>query len=276
LELVRPESAADAVAALGNGSVALGGGTELVPLLRDRIVEAEKLVDLRTAVPRGIDGTTIGAGTTLGELEIDPEIPAALREACRLSASPQLRAMGTIGGNLLQATRCWYWRLKFPCRLHGGDTCHARDGEQREHAIFANDFCASAHPSDPAAALLALGATVRTDRRELPIADLYRLPTEHDRSTTTLAIDELILELEVSRPDASTYLKAMDRQRWSFALVGVAAARFGDEVRFGLAGVAPIPWADPENPTPLQGTAYKVEILEALVVRARQAVAKVS
>ncbi len=97
MELRRPESVADAVAALGNGSVALAGGTELVPLLRDRIVEANTLVELRNAVPRGIDGTTIGAGTTLGELEVDPEIPAALREACRLSASPQLRAMGTIG-----------------------------------------------------------------------------------------------------------------------------------------------------------------------------------
>ena len=181
MELARPESVADAVAALGNGAVALAGGTELVPLLNSRIVRADTLVELRKAVPKGIDGTTIGAGTTLGELEVDPGIPEALREACRLSASPQLRATGTIGGNLLQATRCWYWRLKFPCRLHGGDVCHAREGEHREHAVFANDFCASAHPSDPAAALLALGTTIRTDRRELPIADLYRLPTEDDR-----------------------------------------------------------------------------------------------
>jgi xanthine dehydrogenase YagS FAD-binding subunit len=273
VELARPESVADAVAALGNGAVALGGGTELVPLLRDRIVAADTLVELRRAVPKGIDGTTIGAGTTLGELEVDPEIPEALREACRLSASPQLRAVGTIGGNLLQATRCWYWRLKFPCRLHGGDRCHARDGQHREHAIFANGFCASAHPSDPAAALLALGATVRTDRRELQLAELYRLPTEDDRSLTTLAADELIVELDVPRPDASVYLKAMDRQRWSFALVGVAAARFGADVRLGLAGVAPIPWTDPEGATPLPGNAYKTQILDALVARARSAVA---
>jgi len=273
VELVRPESISDAVSALRNGSVALGGGTELVPLLRDRIVSAETLVELRRAIPKGIDGTKIGAGTTLGELEVDPQIPDALREACRLSASPQLRAVGTIGGNLLQATRCWYWRLKFPCRLHGGDRCHARDGEHREHAIFANDFCASAHPSDPAAALLALGATVRTDRRELPLAELYRLPTEDDRATTTLEKGELIVELDVPPPDASVYLKAMDRQRWSFAIVGVAAARFGDDVRFGLAGVAPIPWAELDGATPLPGTAHKAQILDALVKRARQAVA---
>ena len=273
MELVRPDSVSDAVASLGNGAVALGGGTDLVALLRDRIVDADTLVELRNAVPKGIDGTTIGAGTTLGELEVDRQIPEVLREACRLSASPQLRAVGTIGGNLLQATRCWYWRLKFPCRLHGGDRCHARDGQHREHAIFANDFCASAHPSDPAAALLALGTTVRTDRRELPIAELYRLPTEDDRSTTTLAADELIVELDVPRPDASVYLKAMDRKRWAFALVGVAAARFGDDIRLGLAGVAPIPWADLDGATPLPGTEYKAKILDALVKRARQAVA---
>ena len=273
MELVRPDSVSDAVASLGNGAVALGGGTDLVALLRDRIVDADTLVELRNAVPKGIDGTTIGAGTTLGELEVDRQIPEVLREACRLSASPQLRAVGTIGGNLLQATRCWYWRLKFPCRLHGGDRCHARDGQHREHAIFANDFCASAHPSDPAAALLALRATVRTDRRELPVAELYRLPTEDDRSTTTLAADELIVELDVPRPDASVYLKAMDRKRWAFALVGVAATRFGGDVRLGLAGVAPIPWADLDGATPLPGTEYKAKILDALLKRARQAVA---
>jgi xanthine dehydrogenase YagS FAD-binding subunit len=273
VELARPESVAEAVTMLGDGAVALAGGTELIPLLRDRIVAAETLVELRRAVPRGVDETTVGAGTTLADLEADSGIPEALREACRLSASPQLRATGTIGGNLLQATRCWYWRLKFPCRLHGGDRCHAREGAHREHAIFANDFCASAHPSDPAAALLALGATVRTDRRELPLAALYRLPTEDDRSPTTLEPDELIVELDVPRPDASVYLKAMDRRRWAFALVGVAAARFGDETRLGLAGVAPIPWADVDGATPLPGTGYKAQILDALVRRARQAVA---
>jgi xanthine dehydrogenase YagS FAD-binding subunit len=270
VELRRPPDAARAVAALGNGSVALAGGTDLVPLLRDGIVRADTLVHLADAVPRGIDGTRIGGGTTLAELEIDPEIPAALREACTLAASPQLRAMGTLAGNLLQATRCWYWRLGYPCYLHGGDRCHAKEGEHREHAIFGNELCASAHPSDVAAALLALGATVRTTRRELPLRELYRLPTADDRATTTLAADELILELDVPRPDASTYLKAMDRQRWSFPIVGVAAARFGGETRLALAGVAPIPWEleSLDSATPLPGTAYKVQIAQALVRRA--------
>jgi xanthine dehydrogenase YagS FAD-binding subunit len=187
--------------------------------------------------------------------------------------------MGTIGGNLLQATRCWYWRLQYPCFLHGGDRCHARGGVHREHAIFGNERCASAHPSDPAAALLALTAKLRTDRRELVVAELYRLPTEDDRSLTALERGELILELEIPRPDASTYLKAMDRRRWSFPLVGVAVARFGDDLRIALSGVAPIPWAldspdDLERATPLPGTAYKVEIARALVRRAVDAVSQ--
>jgi xanthine dehydrogenase YagS FAD-binding subunit len=288
LELLRPSSAEEAAAALGNDSVALAGGTELVPLLRDGLVKAETLVHVADAVPRGIEkrevrrgqtevsplaGVVIGAGTTLAELEADPQIPQALREACSLAASPQLRAMGTIGGNLLQATRCWYWRLGFDCWLHGGERCFAKDGAHREHAIFGNDSCASAHPSDVAAALLALGATVRTTRRELGIVELYRLPTDIDRNVTTLAPDELILELDVPSPDASTYLKAMDRRKWAFPLVGVAAVRSDAGIRIALAGVAPIPWtldsaAALDDATPLPGTAYKVEIARALVRRA--------
>ena len=143
MELLRPESLEDAVSALGDGRVALAGGTEVVPLLRDGIVAAEALVDVRGVVPRGVEGRTIGAGTTLAELEADATIPGALREACRLAASPQLRNMGSIGGNLLQATRCWYWRLEFPCFLHGGDRCHAKEGQHREHAVFGSEVCAS-------------------------------------------------------------------------------------------------------------------------------------
>jgi xanthine dehydrogenase YagS FAD-binding subunit len=280
LELLRPDSLEGARAALenGSGSVALAGGTELVPLVRDRIVDATTLVDVRAVVPRGIEGTRIGAGTTLGELEADPQVPQALREACWLAASPQLRAMGTIGGNLLQATRCWYWRLKYPCWLHGGDRCFARDGVHREHAVFANEPCASAHPSDPAAALLALDATLRTDRRELPLADLYRLPTDDDREMTTLEPGELILELDVPAPEASTYLKAMDRRLFSFALVGVATARRSGGTRIALSGMAPVPWlVDGEEAldaaTPLPQNAYKLEIARALI---RRALAEVS
>jgi xanthine dehydrogenase YagS FAD-binding subunit len=272
LSLLRPASLDDLE------GTPLAGGTDLVTLVRDGLVEARTLSDVRALLPRGLEGTRIGAGATLAELERSDEVPDALREACRLAASPQLRNMGTIGGNLLQATRCWYWRLDYPCFLHGGDRCHAREGEHREHAIFGNERCASAHPSDPAAALLALEATIETDRRSFPLAELYRLPTEDDRNVTALESGELILRVDYERPEASTYLKAMDRARFSFPLVGVAAARYGSEVRLALSGVAPIPWAlrsaaELDEATPLPGTAYKVELARVLVRRALETVA---
>jgi xanthine dehydrogenase YagS FAD-binding subunit len=273
VELLRPSDVAEL-----DGGVFVHGGTEVVPLIREGLLEAERLVDVRGVVPRGIQDGTIGAGTTLAELEVEPAIPDALREACRLAASPQLRNMGSLGGNLLQATRCWYWRLGYRCRLHGGDRCHARDGEHREHAIFANDYCASAHPSDVAAALVALGARLRTTHRELAIDELYRLPDETDRSTTTLEDGELLLEVELPTVESSTYLKAMDRKRWSFPQVGVAAARIGGETRIVLAGVAPIPWRiesvdDLASATPLPRTEWKVPLAQALVRRALAALA---
>ena len=127
-----------------------------------------------------------------------------------------------------------------------------------------------------AAALVALGATLHTTRRELPVRDLYRLPTPDDRRTTTLEPGEVILELDVPPADSSTYLKAMDRKRWAFPLVGVAAVRRGAETTVALAGVAPVPWlleGSLDDATPLPGTAYKVQVAQALVERARSAVA---
>ena len=148
-----------------------------------------------------------------------------------------------------------------------------RDGEHREHAVLANDFCASAHPSDAAAALLALGATLQTDRRTLPLADLYRVPTEDDRRTTTLERGELLLSVELPAVERSVYLKAMERKRWAFPLVGVAAARTGGTTRVALAGMAPVPWLLGERgleaATPLPGNAYKLEIAAVLVKRAQ-------
>ena len=105
---------------------------------------------------------TLASGLATLALLFVINVTGFIMEACRLAASPQLRNMGSIGGNLLQATRCWYWRLAFPCRLHGGDVCQAQEGQHREHAIFANSYCASAHPSDLAATLLALGATLES------------------------------------------------------------------------------------------------------------------
>ena len=202
--------------------------------------------------------------------------PGRAARGRRLAASPQLRNVGTVAGNLLQSTRCWYWRLKLPCRLHGGDTCLARDGEHREHAIFANDFCASAHPSDLAAALLALGATLRTNRRELPVAELYRLPTEDDRRTTTLEPGELILRARraagrrVGLPegDGAQALGVPDRRRRRRAARRRRRASRSPAWRRSRGCST----ARLDEATPLPGNAYKVEIAAALVRRALRAV----
>ena len=226
MQLLQPESLDAAKAALGNGSVALAGGTELVPLLRSRLVEADTLVDVRGVVPRGVQGDDDRRGHDTGRARgrsRDPGCAARGLHAGVLAAAPldgDDRRQPAAGDALLVlAART----TRASCTA--ARRCHAREGAHREHAIFGNERCASAHPSDPAAALLALGATIRTDRRELPVADLYRLPTEDDRDVTALEPGELILELEVPQPEASTYLKAMERNRFSFALVGVAAAR---------------------------------------------------
>jgi xanthine dehydrogenase YagS FAD-binding subunit len=125
-----------------------------------------------------------------------------------------------------------------------------------------------------AAALLALDARLHTSRRELPLAELYRLPTDDDRRTTTLEPGELILEVSYDAPAASVYLKAMERKRWAFPLVGVAAVRRDTTTRVALAGVAPVPWLLDgfESATPLPRNAYKLDVAKALVKRATAAV----
>jgi xanthine dehydrogenase YagS FAD-binding subunit len=212
--------------------------------------------------------------------------------------------MGTIGGNLMQQTRCWYYRGPFNCWLKGGDTCFARAGENEQHAVFHTDpsesICVSAHPSDPAAALLALDAVIRYITPEgagqLPIADFYALPT-HGRRTFTLlpqgAVITGVMLPQRSGTIRSIYRKAMPRAAWSFALAGVAIVLELDgdtivEGRVALSGVAPIPfrsrsaeellaghelgaldleavsWVPTASAAPLSMNRYKVDLLAGL------------
>ena len=242
----------------------MAGGTDLLGLMKAGVAEPERIVDL-TAI-QGLRGWTrepgrgldIGALTLLADIETSAELrellpilPAALGDA----ATPQLRAMGTVGGNLLQRNRCWYYRDdSFRCWLKGGTTCYAREGEHRIHAVVGARECIVASPGDLAPALIACDAAVElrsaTGSRELVLADLYVVPQAAERREHSILPGEVITSVRV--PEAAlarkgAYRKHMDRKAWSFALVSVAAsARFDDrrahDVRIVLGGVAPVPW----------------------------------
>jgi xanthine dehydrogenase YagS FAD-binding subunit len=282
-----PASIAEAAERLSApGARAMGGGTDILPQLQRGIRPADEVVDLRGAVPAGVlaaaQGIRIGAATRIADVARDPDVGArfaALAEAAGAVASPQLREMGTVAGNLCQAVRCWYFRHPdLTCWLRGGDTCYAQIGDHRKHGLEPGD-CISVAPSDLAAALLALDAVVTTNRREtLPLADLYRKPSDDDRSTIALEQGELITAVTVPRPpDASAYVRAGERAAWSFALCGVAAARFDGEVRMAAIGVSNLPrLLDPADPLAglpgLEMTGWKRRLLSTLAQDALSAV----
>ncbi|MBX2997365.1 MAG: xanthine dehydrogenase family protein subunit M [Caldilineaceae bacterium] len=259
------DDAIDLLSTAQDGEIRLlAGGTDLLTLMKADIVEPCQLVDIKRLdeLPGGIEetsqGVTLGALTTLAEIEqsdlLQQRYPL-LTQAAGLAATPQLRNMATLGGNLLQRPRCWYYRSHhFRCWLKGGDQCQAHDGQNQFHALFGESPCVAVHPSDLAGALLAVDAEVRLcgaeGERTLPLADFFVEPAEDHRRETTLRSDELIVSIYLPTLPASTrsvYLKAMDRAVWAFALVGVAAVLHldGDRIahaRLVLNGVASIPW----------------------------------
>jgi xanthine dehydrogenase YagS FAD-binding subunit len=286
----RPASVDEALELLlREGAAVLAGGTDLAGQIDRGIREPSLLVDLQDAGLGGIvvdgAGIRVGATATLTEVASAALVApyAVVATAAGLAASPLLRNQGTVGGNLCQHTRCWYYRgEEWHCWLGGGDTCFAQIGDHRKHNLEAGD-CISAHPSDLAPALAACGATVvvqsRDGERELPLLELYRRPSDANRSLVTLDVGEIVAAVRLpAPPEASVYLRTGERQAFSFPLVSVAAARRGEEVVLVAAGVANIPRAlDPSDPlADLPGhpqSAWKRKVLATLVERATAAVA---
>lgn len=276
---VRAGSVAEAARLLGKGSAALAGGTDLLGLMKGGVAKPERLVDLtRIEGLRGWSrergaGLRIGALTPLVELEESDQLARHLpivREALADAATLQLRTMGTVGGNLLQRNRCWYFRDEaVPCWLKGGTRCFAVDGESAHHAVIGTDGgCNRVSPSDLAPALIAHDArvTIASARgtRTIPLAELFTDPGLHRREEHTIRAGEVLTHVVI--PDSAlqrrgTYLKAMDRRAWSFALVSVAAAaRVRDgklrDTRIVLGGVAPVPWRLAAAEHEVDGRAY--------------------
>ena len=278
---VRPRALTEAEAALGDGARPMGGGTDLLTRIERGIGgPVERVVDLRGLGLAGVepdgDGLRIGATTAVADLARDAAVRdryPVLAEAAGSVGAPQLREMGTVAGNLCQAVRCWYYRHPdLRCWLRGGDTCYAQIGDHRKHGLEPGD-CISVAPSDLAAALLVLGATVETTRRPdgMPLDELYRRASDGDRSTLTLVAGEIVTAVRLpAPPDASAYERAGERGAWSFALAAVAAARFGTRVELAAIGVANLPRRlDPDDPLAglpgLEMTGWKRRLLSALV-----------
>jgi xanthine dehydrogenase YagS FAD-binding subunit len=266
---VQPKTLADAIKHLSSDGARLhAGGTDLLGCLRDDIFPAKKLVSISKLIDlRGIrqtkdGGLRIGALTTLTEVahnKIILERYPALAKGALEAASPQLRNQGTIGGNICQKPRCWYYRGEFHCLRKGGDRCYAYQGENLLHCIFGSGgICFITHPSDTAPALVAYEATVQVagpkGTRRVPLAKFYVLPAEDVKKETVLRPNEIVTEILLAPPVQglrSSYRKVGARQSWDFALAGVALAlKFnGDRVeraRVVLSGAAPIPWRSKE------------------------------
>ncbi len=261
---VRPGSVSEALKELQErGTRIHAGGTDLLGCLRDGVFEAQKVVSLaRVDELRGIvvspDGELrVGALTTIAEIAAHPVIKekfTALAQAASLVASPQLRNQGTIGGNLCQRPRCWYFRGDYHCTRKGGEMCYAIGGENQYHAIFGGGACWIVHPSDMAPALVALDAKVRIvgpkGARVIPLEKFFVLPDEDVTRETALEAGEMVLGVLVP-PGApgqqSSYRKVRARGSWDFAMGGLAMARSMKagrvaDARIVLSGVAPVPW----------------------------------
>ncbi|AOH82664.1 molybdopterin dehydrogenase [Sphingomonas panacis] len=272
--------AADAAEALrlgaGAGTAYLGGGTNLVDLLRETVARPERLVDV-SALPATIEetedgGLLIGAAvrnTALAEHRAVRTRYPMLARAILAGASAQIRNMATVGGNLLQRTRCTYFYDTDGSRCNKrvpGSGCDAREGFNRIHAVLgASEACVATHPSDMCVALAALDAIVHVtgaagDRR-IAFGNLHRLPGDAPDRDTTLAPGELIAAVELpplAFGATSTYRKVRDRASYAFALVSVAAAlklegdRIAD-VRIAFGGVAHKPWRAAKAEAALRG-----------------------
>jgi xanthine dehydrogenase YagS FAD-binding subunit len=252
----------------------LAGGTDLLGCLRDGVFQANRLVsingikDLQGIRPRPGGGLRIGALTTLTGIAENRQILdgyPVLAQAAAAVGSPQLRNQGTLGGNLCQRPRCWYFRGDFHCLRKGGDTCFAAAGQNQMHCIFGGYECFMVHPSDTAPALVALDAKVtvtgRRGARQMPLASFFVLPKASVVKENVLEPGDVLTEVLLDAPQPGTrgaYRKARERGSFDFALAGAAIvlAMAEGKVKTAhvvLSGVAPAPWRSAEAEQALVG-----------------------
>jgi xanthine dehydrogenase YagS FAD-binding subunit len=291
----------------------MGGGQDLLTTIKSYITRPARVVNLKTIngtgkiEPDGTGGLKIDALVTLSAIinhaEVQKSFPG-LVEAAHSIATPQIRNLGTIGGNLNQRPRCWYFRAEnLQCLKRGGDTCYAIEGENKYHAIFRGGPCVMVHPSDLSPMLMALNATVtiagNSGKRVVPIDSFFVLPKDDVRRENVVAPGEIVTEIHLPATAAkSTYLKFKERSSLDFAMASVAAAvelnadKTVKAAKVVLGGVAPIPWHVPkvdaflagkklddaviaeaatmalQGADPLSQNSYKIPLTQTLVRRA--------
>jgi xanthine dehydrogenase YagS FAD-binding subunit len=262
----------------------IAAGSDLLAEMKDRIETPEVVVNLKTIpgldkIQKRQDSISIGALVPIIELVESGLLGTnfqVLVEAASVIASPQIRNVGTVGGNLCQRPRCWYYRSDLQCLRKGGKTCFAPMGENRYHAILGAGPSYIVHPSDLAPALISLDAKARiaggSGDRTIALEQFFVLPTTNVRRENVLRPDEILTEIIIPLPapgTKSTYWKQMERDAWDFALVSVAAAvRVQDgkvaQARVAMGGVAPVPWRSHEAEAALVGKALdEINIAEA-------------
>ncbi len=311
---VKASSTAEAIKALGaKGARLHAGGTDLIGCLRDGIFSAEKVVsisgikELKGIAAKPDGGVKIGALTTIAEVAAAPALKekyAVLAQAAGEVASPQLREQGTIGGNLCQRPRCWYFRGDFHCAKKGGETCYSVDGENQNHVIFGGAPCFAVHPSDTAVALAALQAQLAivgpAGAKTVRIENFFVGPDKNIEKENILLPGEILTEIHlppISGKVRSSYRKIRARRSWDFALTSVGLVlQFEEEkisrARILLGGVAPYPWrlvasekllvgkkldaslaataaqAATEGANPMRDNGYKVDMVRGAVEQA--------
>ncbi|MCA1593905.1 MAG: FAD binding domain-containing protein [Acidobacteria bacterium] len=318
-EWTEAKTVEDAVARMGGSSVVKAGGLDLLDRMKEGISTPARLVNIRNVA--GLDairedaktGLHLGPLVTLAQLDASSLVRrryTALADAAGHAATPQIRNVATVGGNLLQRPRCWYFRSEdFHCLKKGGDTCFALEGENQYHAIFGNRVCAIVHPSATATALVALGARLELTgpggKREVALEDFFVTPEKDVRRENSIGEKELITAVRVpplSQGTRSVYLKQGEKESfdWPVADVAVVLERSGvrcTRASIVLGAAAPVPLrvraaeealegravneetarvaasAAVRGATPLSRNGYKVPIFETLVRRAIMAAA---
>ena len=267
----------------------MAGGTDLLGEIKDGIIEPEIVVDLHSIpglsyIKKDRTGVKIGALTSLAEVAdsslIQNEYPA-LHEAALSVSTPQLRNIGTVGGNLCQRPRCWYYRdPQVRCRKKGGSRCFATNGRNKYHAIIGGRTCHIVHPSDLAPALMVLDARVTISApqndKTVPLASFFTLPSDNVRRENILAPNELVKEIILPPArggEKSTYFKLKERGTWDFALVsaavkGTVSEGIFNSIKIVLGGVAPIPWRLERAETLIRGRKVRINSVKQAASRA--------